>query len=525
MSSPLDLSRKVPSGQPGRYESPLAAVWRRVPFLDGLFSGKSCSSSASPVSPRRVWRKAHILSFILSLGGVAGCTEPNLDNALLQKIQAKGTLVVLTRNSPSTFFEGRDGPMGFEHDLVVSFAQHLGVTPKFVVLPGEREILEALREGRGDLAAAGLSKTMDREREFRFGPVYQEVDQQVVCRHGGPRPTNLLRLADVRLMVVAGSSHEKRLEELKQLVPDLTWQSEEELSHEQILEKVWENREIDCTVVDSNIASINRRFFPELVLRFPVSASQNLAWVLPRQAERLQQQIESWFASARQTGMLDDLAERYYGHVSTQENDPMDSRTFITRIDERLPKYTNLFKVASERYDLPWRLLAAQAYQESNWDPKAVSPTGVRGIMMLTQNTAADLGVKNRLDPKEAILAGAWYLADLKQRLPAQIEEPDRTWIALAAYNVGLGHVMDARELAVQQGKDPNHWKDLRTVLPLLARDKYFKNLKYGYARGSEPVDYVQSIRHYYDILDKDPKGGRTQISKERESAATRQTG
>lgn len=160
-----------------------------------------------------------------------------------------------------------------------------------------------------------------------------------------------------------------------------------------------------------------------------------------------------------------------------------------------------MYKNAADKYGLDWKLLAAMGYQESHWNPKAVSPTGVRGIMMLTLQTAGHLGIKNRLDPESSIMGGAKYLDQIRRRFPEELKEPDRTWFAMAAYNVGYYHVIDAQILARKLGKDPNKWLDLQTVLPLLAQKKWYKKTLYGYARGWEPVKYVTNIRRYYDLL------------------------
>ena len=179
------------------------------------------------------------------------------------------------------------------------------------------------------------------------------------------------------------------------------------------------------------------------------------------------------------------------------------TRRFLGHMATRLPQYRPLFRAAEERHGIPWRLLASQSYQESYWDPRAKSPTGVRGLMMLTRTTAAELGIQNRLDPAQSIRGGARYLAHLRKRLPSSIEDPHRTWIALAAYDVGLGHIKDARVLAVRMGKNPDLWPDLESVLPLLSQKKYYRTLRHGYARGKEPVQYVQRIQRYHSLMER----------------------
>lgn len=181
---------------------------------------------------------------------------------------------------------------------------------------------------------------------------------------------------------------------------------------------------------------------------------------------------------------------------------PYEINTFLKHIKVRLPYYREEFQRAEEKTGIPWVLLASMSYQESKWNKHAISPTGVRGLMMLTRSTAADMGIQNRLDPKKSIAGGARYLSYLYKRLPATIHTQDRMFLALASYNVGFGHVKDAQLLGSRLGKNPNRWDDLRDVLPLLAKKKYYKDLPHRYARGWEPVQYVKRIREYRKILD-----------------------
>jgi len=272
------------------------------------------------------------------------------------------------------------------------------------------------------------------------------------------------------------------------------------LSTEMLLQKVWEG-EVDCTIADSNIIQTNRRFFPELVVAFPIAEPQELVWLLPKGADDLVRSVETWFEEFVDSNTYSAIHTRYYAHVDIF--DYVDITRFIQSVDERLSLYRPFFEEAAESYGFDWTLLAAMAYQESHWKPDARSPTGVRGIMMLTMNTAADLGIENRLDVQESIEGGARYLADLRDRLPEAVQEPDRTWIALAAYNIGMGHIYDARALAEHYGYDKNTWAGLREVLPKLSQPDYYRYLRFGYARGGEPVFYVARIRNYRQILER----------------------
>jgi membrane-bound lytic murein transglycosylase F len=425
---------------------------------------------------------------------LVACGKPP---SLLEQVKKQKELVVLTRNSPTTYYEGPDGPTGLEYELVMGFADYLGVELRLVVPPNFNDILPLVVRGDAHLAAAGLSVTDRRMETIRFGPVYQEITPQLVYRSGSVRPKSLADL-DGQLEVVAGSSHAERLQELRREYPDLAWQESDQES-ETLLTLVWQQL-IEYTIADSNELAISRRFYPELKPAFPISEPRSLAWAFARNNDdSLVREAEKYFAAIRERGQLNQLIERYYGHI--REFDYVGTRRYQAHIQQRLPEYRALFQSAAESVGMDWRLLAAIGYQESHWNPDAVSPTGVRGIMMLTLAAAKDLDISNRLDPGESIHGGAEYLSRMLKRLPDHIPEPDRTWLALAAYNVGLGHLQDARVLTQKRGGDADKWVDVKKTLPLLSEKKWFQQTRYGYARGREPVRYVENIRSYYDIL------------------------
>jgi len=453
-----------------------------------------------PLTIMRICCAAGALA-LATLTGQAAAAEDLPVSQSLAGIQASGRLVVLTRNAPTTWYIGRDGePTGPEHDLVEAFARWLGVKVEFHHLDSVGAILSAIQGGHGDLAAAGLTITRERARTFRFGPPYQAVTQQVVCRRDNVQPETLTELADVpRIAVIADSSYAELLHALRrQGYPTPDWTEVADTSTEELLRQVWRRR-IDCTVADSTIVDINRRYFPELLTPMNLSREQQLGWVMPKSSRGLDGAVTKWLKKYRASGRLADVQERYYGFF--QRFDYVDTRVFIRRTDDRFPRYSAWFRDAAEQYGLPFVLLAAQAYQESHWNAHATSPTGVRGIMMLTRTTARAVGVKNRLDPRQSIFGGAKYMARMKGRLSEKVREPDRTWLALAAYNIGRAHLHDAQVLARRQGLDPYRWHDIKQVLPLLSKRRYYRTLTYGYARGWEPVRYVRHVREYRHVL------------------------
>ena len=456
------------------------------------------------------------MKWFFRLAGILIFLSPACDNlqkteslSPLEKIRQQGVLIVLTHNTSTTYYEAQDGLAGFEYDLVTDFATHLGVKTRFEVLEGVSEILKAIKEGQGDIAAAGLIRTERREQEYLFGPDYYQVEQQVVCHRGSESPESISDLPKFQITIVKDGGHEERMHEIQHEVPEIQWTVVSDASIEMLLQKV-SKKELECVVADSNIVSINLRYFPELEVAFSLTDVLPVAWIIRPGAEDLRDEILHWLEKYESDHKLTALKERYYSYLAIF--DYVDIRTFHKRLSKRLPSLLPLFKKAAEKYNLSWTLLAAQAYQESHWDPRATSPTGVQGMMMLTMTTARQLGIKNRLDTEQSIMGGANYLAQLLDRVPQNVQGDDRLWFALAAYNVGMGHVHDARTLAKRFGKNPDKWHDLKTVLPLLSQREYYKTLKRGYARGSEPVRYVQRIREFHDILTATMDSGHYQL-------------
>ncbi|THB73931.1 MAG: membrane-bound lytic murein transglycosylase MltF [Gammaproteobacteria bacterium] len=421
-----------------------------------------------------------------------------IKTTLFSQVLASGRLKVATIYSPVTYYIGPDGKRGFEYDLINAFADAYGLKVDLVLKDSIQQVVESVITGEAHIAAAGIPKKENEAKSYRFGPVYQQVRQEVVCNREGVNPDDISQLSSLNLVVGKDSSYISSLLTLKEQFPALTWR-EEDKSVDYLLEMVADD-EIECTIVDSNIFETSRRYLPELNATLHLSNQQKLAWVLPKSANKLHEAISYWMNHYAEDGKLHHLEDKYYGHYTIF--DYVNIRVFHRRIKSRLPKYRELFEKAGKEYGIPWTTLAAQSYQESYWNPRAKSPTGVRGLMMLTLKTARSMGYKSRLDPKNSIFGGARYLAKLIGQVSPNVYGRDRLWFALAAYNVGMGHIHDAQTLAYTLGKNPNLWQDVREVLPLLSQKKYYKGTKYGYARGREPVRYVQRIREFKDILD-----------------------
>jgi membrane-bound lytic murein transglycosylase F len=437
------------------------------------------------------------IALILLLPGCAVEHEPLRQ---LERVQRDGVLRVISRDSPAAVYPTSNGPQGLEYELAERFAQELGVELDLTLVVHKADIIPMLRHGRADLAAAGLPVTEYRSSRVQYGPSYYETIQQLVYRRGNRRPSDLNTLEPgAELVVPAGSSQEELLRHIHPDHPDLTWTAYPRRTQQELLQMVADD-DIGYTIANSNEIVHARRYYPAIGVAFDVTPALPVAWMFRRQEDTsLYDAVVDFFSEMEQSGELALLRERYFGHV--QRYDYVDARSFLRMVAERLPDLQPHFEAAAAEYGFDWRLLAAMSYQESHWDPEARSPTGVRGLMMLTQDTAERVGIDDRTDPRQSIHGGARYLREVQDKIPERIPEPDRTWFALAAYNIGFGHLEDARRLTESHGNDPDLWRDVRQHLPLLSQEEWHKQTTYGYARGGEPVAFVQNIRRYYDVL------------------------
>ncbi|MDO3382939.1 membrane-bound lytic murein transglycosylase MltF [Gilvimarinus algae] len=447
--------------------------------------------------PRRFKPKRAV--FALALIALCGALVASRPPTVLEQVLASGTLTAISRNGPTTYYEGPHGATGFEYVLLQGFADYLGVELDIVEQESLAKMLTMIEREQGHLAAAGLAITPQRAARVNFSSPYLQVTQQLLYRRGNPKPESLADLAEGDLLVIAGSSHVERLEQLKAEHPELVWREQSSLEMIDLMEMVHRG-EIDYAVVDSNAYQINAKIFPKAQVAFDLGEPESLGWAFARRADTsLYDKAQQYLAEIEQNGSLAALASEFFEHT-----DPVSTGgalLFTQRLENRLPQWQAMIQQVAEETGLSWQLLAAMSYQESHWNPKARSHTGVRGLMMLTRTTAREVGIDDRLDPEQSMRGGAIYFKGLHDRLPERIAEPDRTLLALAAYNVGMSHLEDARILTQRHGGDPDKWQDVEKNLPLLAKRKHYRTLAHGYARGWEPVQYVNNILQFRDII------------------------
>lgn len=416
----------------------------------------------------------------------------------LQRILEKNELRIATRIGPLTYQPGEFNTRGMDYELAVRFARYLGVKPSFHPVH-QNKLFSLLKLNKVDIAAANLAISKERMQEFLFGPEYLHKSGILVGDRSHRKAKNLDELSGFQVRLIAGSRFESELSRLRELHPQLEWQIHPDITSESLLDSL-ENTDKTLALIDSTTFARLRFIYPELEQLFELMPSQPVAWAFRKQSDlSLYLKAVEFFQILSLSGELKQL-EQYYLE-QTEQFEYLDSLRFIQRLQERLPEYKTYFQDAADETGLDWRLLAAISYQESHWDKDAQSFTGVKGLMMLTNQTARQHNIEDRTDPQQSIRGGALHLRQLLGNLPERITSPDRLWLALAAYNIGRGHLEDARIITQKQGANPDHWEDVKHRLKLLADDDWHPQTRHGKARGHEPVHFVKNVRRYYDVL------------------------
>jgi membrane-bound lytic murein transglycosylase F len=415
----------------------------------------------------------------------------------LEIMQKRNTVILGTINSPLTYSYDGDNYSGLDYELAKKFADYLQLDLEVKEFANLDDLFLALENNEIDFAGAGLTLTPKRSEKYRSSPPYYYLTQTLVYRKGAYQPKDLSDISEP-ISVLKGSSHEEHIYSELKTFPNLIINVLDNEDQASLLQKVVE-KEIPYAIVDSTTLAQNQLYYPSLTEAFTIKEKQPVTWLIRRaQDDSLYSAMIEFMGNQYKLGTIAQIEEKYFGHIN--DFDYVDARIFLKRINTRLPKYQALFKKYATS-DIPELLLAAISYQESHWDPDARSATGVRGLMMLTLNTAKFLGVKNRLDPEQSIQGGAKYLTHLLERLPDSIPEDEKIWFALAAYNIGLGHLLDVRRITEMRDQNPDSWVEVKENLPLLHERKWYTKTRYGYARGLEALHYINNIRQYLETL------------------------
>jgi len=425
------------------------------------------------------------------LGSLPTAHQPSLDS------KASHIIRVITTPSINTYYESINGPDGMEFQLIKSFAELHQMQLHIILTNNTDAIYSALDEGLADIALIGQPISETKQNTYHQSPSYREVSTVVVGKQTRSQHLKTDQLAHKRILAQDTEANRFKYRQLKASTPNIEWKfSKEKLN---TLFKWVNNGQADYLITDSQTFAVKHPRYPSLTSH-ELFAPENVAIIYSRSTpDMIKTALNVYIDDISQSGELALLIERYYGHTKDINNNAY--RSFSHLMRNRLPGMESEFRRVAREYDIDWRLLAAIAYQESHWDPEATSPTGVRGLMMLTHNTAAEMGVDDRLNPNQSLRGGAKYFKKILKNLPDSIAEQDRNWFALAAYNIGIGHLYDAMSLTKRNQKNASTWLDVKQHLPLLAQKEWIPLTRYGYARGKEPVKYVHNIRRYYDIL------------------------
>jgi membrane-bound lytic murein transglycosylase F len=448
---------------------------------------------------------------LLSVLPGCGKFEPPaiFERSALSEIRARGELRVVTLNLPTCYYYGAQGTEGLEFDLATAYAAYLGVKLHMYPVANEHALQAELASGRADIAAASLTSTPEWSRVADAADPYTLIPQLVVYHRNGTKPRDTLQLESARLAVRAGTPQERILERLKSTVaPTLKWE-ETAPSVADPIEDV-DSGQADYAITDEREFSFAHHLYPNVLVGFALPEKRPVQWMVRHGAPGLLASVNTFFHDLAASGRLPQLVQESSG--DTRPFAYEESREFQGHVNDRLPHFRPWFEAAAAQSGIDWRLLAAVGYQESKWDPRAASDEGAVGVMMLTADTAQAMGIKDRTDPAQSIAAGARYLAQVREMIPERIAEPDRTWLTIAAYNVGFGHLEDARIIAQAHGKNPDSWADVREQLPLLAQERWYDRAKRGYARGWEPVQFVDRIQRYLTLLEWQPGEARPTI-------------
>ena len=413
----------------------------------------------------------------------------------LQRLSEKGSITLMTTISPITYFWDQSGQHGFEFIIAKAFAESLGLKLNVLVVESLQELFSVNRRA-ADFVAANIPQSEALKRSLKVAMPHYQVTQQLIYGKSGQKPLDLQSLRG-SLATLKSFSHNQELHNTHNSQLSIT---EIDSANSSDLVRMVHEREVDFAVVDSLAYTVTRHIYHKAKLAKISLDSQSISWFFPKDSDdSLIEAANKFLEDFRSTGKLIKLKRRLFSH--SKRFSVANSETLEKMVSTRLPSYQEMFRKAGKTNDLEWELLAAISYQESHWNPEAKSPTGVRGMMMLTKRTALEMQVENRLDAEQSINGGSRYLAKLKARLPEEIAGPDRTWFALAAYNVGYGHMEDARKLTSRANKNPNLWVNVRDHLNLLRNKDVYRTVRHGYARGDEAVAYVDNIRYYTNYI------------------------
>jgi len=416
-----------------------------------------------------------------------------------QNIRRRGFIRVLTRNNPYSYFIHRGRLMGFEYELARRFANKHKLKLIMVVPPSWQDMFEYLKDGRGDLIAAMMSVTDERGKipGLRFCRPYAQISEQIIVHKSAPPVKSLRDLAGKSIAVRIHSSYYSSLKKLQKsgiAVKIIALPGTVET--DEILGETADGKYL-YTMADSNIFTAECRRYPELRAAFSLPETRSYAWMTKTENSELRKKINGFFKNEYKSAFFNITFRKYFSPGASSKK----IASLDTIREGRISKFDPLIQKHAGYYAFPWDFIAAQIYQESRFNPDAKAWDGGMGLMQLMPLTAKELGCRHVFDPDENIKAGVKYMHRLRKNFKDDVSANDKMCFALASYNGGYGHVIDARRLAAEQGLDPNRWNgNVSKAFEQLSRRKYAKRARYGSCRSDIIINYVNSIfiRYYH---------------------------
>lgn len=424
----------------------------------------------------------------------------------LDGISKEGKLRVVVDYNFTNYFVYRGKPMGFKYELLRQLARELDLKLEFVVSNNLEETFRGLETGRFDLAAKNLTVTQERNKRVDFTQPISQTRQVLVQRRQPNKEiarNNLvnsqLELAGKTITVQNHTSFVTRLQSIEEEIGSKIVIVEDSVAGVEQLVSMVASGEIDYTVCDENVAKLYARHYNNLDVSVPVSFRQNLAWAVRKDAVKLKEYLNNWLNEFQSTDQYKQLQVKYF---SADRSIQRSTSIYQSFTKGQISPFDELIKREAALKNWDWRLIASIIYQESQFDTAAISWAGASGLMQLMPETALSFGVEDATNPEQNIRGGIKLLSWLDSQLKSEIPDPEeRLKFVLAAYNVGLGHVKDAQRLAHKYGKDPFRWNNnVDFFLLNKSMAKYYSDpvVKWGYARGREPYEFVASVLNNY---------------------------
>jgi len=410
-------------------------------------------------------------------------------------IKQQGRLRMLTLNNPASYFMWRGELVGFDLDLIKKFSKQHGLHVSVILKDDISELIEALHNGEGDVIAASLTKTEQRQQQgLSFSRPYLRVSEQLVGRADAATIEDWSDLGDQPIGVNPSTVFYQRLRDIQQQYPNLNLEEISGVTTENLIDQLMGGA-FYATVVDSHLLAIEQAHRDNLKVLREFNQQSEIAWGVRDNQPQLLSELNRFIRKEYRGLFYNVTFNKYFKNSRRMKENQIHRVTD----QKQLSPYDDLVKPLAKQYGMDWRLITAQMYQESKFNPKAKSFAGALGLMQVMPRTARELGYDKLQTPRNGIEAGVAYMQWLEARFPGELDFQERVYFTLAAYNAGAGHVRDARRLARQQGLDPNRWFDhVEKAMLLLSKPEHYKKARFGYVRGREPVQYVKSIRDRY---------------------------